>query len=66
MGLVKLSVWPSFALNLYKRRSGSSKGLSSTGVGVCFIKDLKFFVELTSNVTLNLSLDMGRHECSLG
>ena len=58
MGFVKLSVWPSFALNLYKSRSGSSKELSSTGFGVCFIKDLTLFVKLTSTVTLNLSLDM--------
>ena len=62
---------PSFQIsqlapNLYKSRSGSSTRLSSTSLGVCFIKGLTFFAKLTSNFTLNFSLDMGRHDCSLG
>ena len=61
-----MSVWPSLAPNLYKSRSGSSTRLSSTSLGVCFIKGLTFFVKLTSDFTLNFSLDIGRHECSLG
>ena len=52
-------------LTFYKSRSGSSKGLSSTGFGVCFITELTFFVKPNSNVSLNLGIDMGRHECSL-
>ena len=63
---MEVSVCPSLAPNLYKSRSGSSTRLSSTSLGVCFIKGLTFFVKLTSDFTLNFSLDIGRHECSLG
>ena len=65
MGFVNCQYALLSRLTFYKSRSGSSKGLSSTGIGVCFIKDLTFFVKSNSNVSLNLSIDMGRHECSL-
>ena len=64
MGFVNCQYALLSRLTFYKSRSGSSKGLSSTGIGVCFIKDLTFFVKSNSNVSLNLSIDIGDQKIS--
>ena len=63
---VLVSLWACFARNVYKSRFVSWARLNIIDCGVCFIKN--FLVREISlfKVVLNWSLDMGRHERSLG